>query len=95
MFLLPLMSAFPYTFSIARAAPDSVTRVSVDSSGVQGNAISYSGQVSADGRFVAFSSEASNLVPNDLNGAGDIFVHDLQTGAPPGEPVASVTTTTR
>ena len=36
--------------------------------------------ISADGRFVAFSSAASNLVTNDNNGCGDIYVRDLQTG---------------
>ncbi len=37
--------------------------------------------VSADGRFVAFSSEASNLVPGDTNGTSDVFVFDRKTGA--------------
>ena len=36
--------------------------------------------VSADGRFVAFQSSASNLVPGDTNGVDDVFVHDRQTG---------------
>jgi hypothetical protein len=37
--------------------------------------------VSADGRYVAFQSSASNLVPNDMNGSvGDVFVHDRATG---------------
>ncbi|WHT20146.1 hypothetical protein N8J89_03480 [Crossiella sp. CA-258035] len=36
--------------------------------------------VSADGRFVAFASTASNLVPRDRNGHGDIFVRDSWTG---------------
>ena len=36
--------------------------------------------ISADGRFVAFLSDASNLVANDINGATDVFVRDLQTG---------------
>jgi Tol biopolymer transport system component len=35
---------------------------------------------SADGRYVAFSSWADNLVPGDTNGQSDIFVRDLQTG---------------
>jgi len=37
--------------------------------------------ISADGRYVAFESDATNLVPNDTNGMGDIFVHDRQSGA--------------
>ena len=56
------------------------TRVSVSSSGAQGNGLSGSPSISADGRYVAFSSEASNLVANDTNGYSDIFVHDQQTG---------------
>jgi Tol biopolymer transport system component len=55
-------------------------RVSVDSSGVQGNSWSSRASISADGRYVAFYSVADNLVPGDTNGVGDIFVHDRQTG---------------
>ncbi|HVS11165.1 MAG TPA: hypothetical protein VMS76_14945 [Planctomycetota bacterium] len=58
----------------------STTRVSVASSGVQGNWNSRAPSVSADGRLVAFSSYASNLVDGDTNGAVDVFVHDRQTG---------------
>jgi Tol biopolymer transport system component len=57
------------------------TRVSVSSLGVQGNSFSSGGSISADGRYVAFQSDASNLVPGDGNGMTDCFVHDLQTGA--------------
>ena len=56
-------------------------RASVDSSGNQGNQSSSSSSISWDGRYVAFYSDASNLVPGDTNGCGDIFVHDRQTGA--------------
>lgn len=61
-------------------AAEVVTRVSVDSNEVQGNAISYVGDISADGRFVAFDSEATNLVLDDTNGVGDVFLRDLQLG---------------
>jgi Tol biopolymer transport system component len=37
-------------------------------------------QISADGRYVVFTSEATNLVPNDSNGAQDIFRKDMVTG---------------
>jgi Tol biopolymer transport system component len=57
------------------------TRVSVDTTGVEGNDESVFPAISADGRFVAFESVASNLVPGDTNGRDDIFVHDRQTGA--------------
>ena len=36
--------------------------------------------LSADGRYAAFTSRASNLVPDDRNGVSDVFVHDLLTG---------------
>lgn len=56
------------------------TRVSLDSSGVEGNDESFDPIISPDGRFVAFTSDASNLVANDTNGVGDVFVHDRETG---------------
>jgi hypothetical protein len=56
------------------------TRVSVSSSGVQGNGSSVTPDISADGRYVVFQSLASNLVAGDTNGLGDVFVHDRLTG---------------
>jgi len=56
------------------------TRVSVASDGTQVNDCSYEPSISGNGRFVAFESYASNLVPGDTNNRTDIFVHDLQTG---------------
>jgi Tol biopolymer transport system component len=56
------------------------TRVSVDSNGAQGLGSSAAPSISTDGRFVAFSSDAPNLVPGDTSGLADIFVHDRQTG---------------
>src|SRR5207249_2098029 len=63
-----------------------IERASVSASGVQGNGGSYRPALSADGRFVAFWSEASTLVPDDTNasyanGGYDIFVRDRQSGA--------------
>jgi Tol biopolymer transport system component len=54
--------------------------VSVGTGGVQANDGSGGVALSADGRFVAFESWASNLVPGDTNGAWDAFVHDRRTG---------------
>jgi len=50
--------------------------VSKSSAGVAGNGRSAHPAISADGRFVAFSSSASNLVPEDTNSLDDVFVHD-------------------
>ncbi len=57
-------------------------RVSLDSSGAQGNGASgfYGLSISADGRYVAFESDASNLVSGDTNGRHDVFVRDRQSG---------------
>ncbi|MFN8547631.1 MAG: calcium-binding protein [Candidatus Eisenbacteria bacterium] len=54
--------------------------VSVDSNGVQANNETYFSSITADGRYVAFASAASNLVPSDTNGGSDVFIHDCQTG---------------
>jgi Tol biopolymer transport system component len=56
---------------------NTTTRVSIGSSGEEANGHSRRATISADGRYVAFSSTASNLVPDDTNSAADIFVHDL------------------
>lgn len=53
-----------------------VDLVSVSSTGEQGNNHSLTQAMSADGRFVAFSSGANNLVPGDTNEAADLFVRD-------------------
>jgi Tol biopolymer transport system component len=54
--------------------------VSVSSGGVQGNARSYPGSLSADGRFEVFTSDASNLVAGDTGGITDVFLRDRQSG---------------
>ena len=53
--------------------------VSTDSAEQQGNLDSRYPSISADGRFVAFRSSANNLVPNDTNSVGDIFVRDRES----------------
>ncbi|MBG0788411.1 MAG: PD40 domain-containing protein [Anaerolineaceae bacterium] len=53
--------------------------VSVSSEGTQGIGNSVHPAISENGRFVAFSSEANNLVTNDTNADMDVFVHDLVT----------------
>jgi len=60
-------------------AAGTTTRVSVRSNGTQGNDFSAEASLSATGRFVAFSSVATNLVGGDTNGVPDVFVHDRKT----------------
>jgi Tol biopolymer transport system component len=55
-------------------------RVSISTSGVQANGISDHACISADGRFVAFGTSATNLVPGDTNGLRDVVVRDRQLG---------------
>ncbi len=55
--------------------------VNLSSSEVQANYQSYGpAAISGDGRYVAFESDADNLVPGDTNPAGNLFLRDMQTG---------------
>jgi Tol biopolymer transport system component len=81
VFLITILITFPVDTTIVRAAAGDVIRVSVDSSGAQANGWSRRTTISGDGRYVVFESDAGNLVSGDTNGAGDIFLHDRQTGA--------------
>ncbi len=56
------------------------SRISVDSSGVEGDWFSGNPAISADGRYVAFESASKNLVANDTNNRLDVFLHDRDTG---------------
>src|SRR2546426_12811388 len=62
------------------AGAQTTVRVSVASDGTEGNDVSLGSALSADGRFVAFDSAATDLVAGDTNGVSDVFVHDRQTG---------------
>lgn len=57
-----------------------VSRMSVSSTGEEGNEGGSTPVMSADGRYVTFQSSSTNLVPNDTNDNTDIFVHDTATG---------------
>ena len=57
------------------------TRISTDASGGQANGPSGHPVLSFDGTEVAFHSDASNLAPGDTNGASDVFVKNMTTGA--------------
>lgn len=65
---------------VSNAVTGATTRVSLGRDGTQANGMSVHHGISGDGRFVAFSSEASNLVDQDANGCSDIFLRDLRTG---------------
>ncbi|MFH8406563.1 TolB family protein [Streptomyces sp. NPDC018019] len=77
-----LAALLPAATADARSAPPHGTeRVSVAADGTQGNGGSSASAISADGRYVAFDSDATGLVPGDTNGQPDVFVKNLRTGA--------------
>jgi hypothetical protein len=55
----------------------STTRISVASDGTQSDGESHDPHISGNGRYVVFTSEATNLVAGDHNGVRDVFLHDL------------------
>jgi hypothetical protein len=64
--------------------------VSLSSTGFQGNADANNAAISADGSRIAFYSNASNFVADDVNGSLDVFVRELAaSGAPPSTPTLS------
>ena len=65
---------------ISDAQAGTTSRVSVGIGGIQVGFASSEPAISADGRYVAFASDARQLVPGDSNNKSDIFVHDRQTG---------------
>ncbi|MFC1549279.1 TolB family protein [Nitrospirota bacterium] len=58
-----------------------ITMVSNSATGDEGDVGSYEPALSGNGRYVAFYSEATNLVSVDSGGFADIFLKDMQTGA--------------
>jgi Tol biopolymer transport system component len=78
--LVPGTPAFTTQVYVHDRQTGSTTRVSVNADGQAGNDISLQSSISADGRFIAFSSFATNLDPNDQTASEDVFVHDRQTG---------------
>jgi len=70
-----------YDIFVHDLATGAMRRVTVDSAGGQADGDTVSASISADGTRVIFRSDAANLVPGDTNGAADIFVHDLSSGA--------------
>ncbi len=77
----------PMSFSIKAVAPGTVgviERSSMATDLTEADSDSGSPAMSADGRFVAFTSNADNLVPGDTNGVADAFLRDTCIGAPTG-----------
>ena len=75
--VLALMALLGVMAGTSGAAAGETTRVSVSSSGTQGNDDSYGGSFSTDGRYVAFYSYATDLVTDDTNDFADNFMQEL------------------
>ncbi|MBZ0320240.1 MAG: hypothetical protein K8L91_27760 [Anaerolineae bacterium] len=78
--LVPADNDVPTDIYVYDRQTCTVQLISVSSTGIKGNSSSGYPAISANGRYVAFDSVASNLVTGDTNGQTDIFVHDRQTG---------------
>jgi uncharacterized repeat protein (TIGR01451 family) len=70
----------PFNIFVHDRSTDTIEIVSVSSSGRQGQGLSSGPDLSEDGRFVAFDSDAANLVRGDRNDITDVFRHDRTTG---------------
>jgi Tol biopolymer transport system component len=81
----PAATALPTVWVPIRQA----TSVPGGSAALQADGDSYDPAISADGRWLVFASDASNLVPDDTNGVTDVFVRDRLTGQTTRVSVAS------
>ena len=79
MVFLCVLCVFALISPVAAQTTPDLIPASISSQGESGNGASTSPSLSTDGRFVAFASQASNLVPDDSNNLADIFIHDRLT----------------
>ena len=80
-----ISNTFSFTVkAVSAGAVGVIERSSIATNLTEGNLGSEQASISGDGRFVAFSSDASTLVPNDTNGFTDIFLRDTCVGAAAG-----------
>ncbi len=80
LLLVPITGPATAAPAAPTAESGQISRISVDSKNRQTTDDSYAPAISADGRYVAFDSEATELVPRDRNRATDVFVRDRATG---------------
>ena len=81
---LQIISSTLFLSTIATAYAEvkvgTIIQQSVNTSGLGANGSSFESTLSPDARYLAFTSNASNLVSGDTNGSVDVFVKDLKTG---------------
>jgi len=78
---VPGFTVLTFTADAAPTVNQATTRASVTTRGTQANGQSAGPAISANGRYVAFTSEGTNVVAGDTNEAQDVFVRDRITGA--------------
>ena len=78
--LIVLLASPTLLVQATLANPAETERVSISSAGSEGDQVSKTPSISADGQIIVFASEATNLVDGDTNNFQDIFFHDWLTG---------------
>ena len=78
--LVPDDTFFTHDVFLRERHTHEIILISVASDGTRGNGNSSEPAMAGDGRLIAFTSRADNLVANDLNEASDIFVHERYLG---------------
>ncbi|MBN2839770.1 MAG: cell wall-binding repeat-containing protein [Coriobacteriia bacterium] len=78
--LLPNDTNMSFDVFVRDMVSEETTLVATTSEGAQANWGSFDGSLSDDGRFVAFTTEAYNLFPDDENWRQDVIVKDLRSG---------------
>ncbi len=69
-----------YDIFLYDRSSDEVTRINLSSDGQEADDNSYNPRITSDGRFIAYSSDATNLIDGDTNGGGDLFLYDTYAG---------------
>ncbi len=92
--LLLCAGLFAFQFIIINHTSAQTLQISKDSRGTSPNGLSSSPSISSDSSFIAFASEATNLVSDDTNGVIDVFFH-YQTVIPIEDPSGNQGETTR
>lgn len=78
--LIVLLASPALLVQATLAHPSETERVSISSAGSEGDQVSRTPSINANGQIIVFASEATNLVDGDANGVQDIFLHDWLNG---------------
>jgi Tol biopolymer transport system component len=78
--LIVLLASPALLVQATLAHPSETERVSISSTGIEGDHLSQTPSINANGQIIVFASEATNLVDGDTNDVQDIFLHDWLTG---------------